>query len=52
MANRGRLGVGGRAEYFEFEGRDHWTCAAPGWEAVADHALDWAAKHARTTTRT
>ena len=26
--------------------------AAPGWEAVADHALDWAAKHARTTTRT
>ena len=22
--------------------RDHWTCAAPGWEAVADHALDWA----------
>jgi pimeloyl-ACP methyl ester carboxylesterase len=39
-------------EYFEFEGRDHWTCAAPGWEAVADYALDWAAKHARTITRT
>ena len=39
-------------EYFEFEGRDHWTCAAPGWEAVADYALEWAAKHARTTTRT
>jgi pimeloyl-ACP methyl ester carboxylesterase len=39
-------------EYFEFEGRDHWTCGAPGWEAVADHALDWAAKHARTTTST
>jgi len=34
-------------EYFEFEGRDHWTCAAPGWEAVADHALDWALEHAR-----
>jgi hypothetical protein len=33
-------------------GVDHWTCAAPGWEAVADHALEWAAKHARTTTRT
>ncbi|MFB7886730.1 alpha/beta hydrolase [Cellulosimicrobium cellulans] len=29
-------------EYVELEGRDHWTCAAPGWEAVADHALDWA----------
>ena len=33
-------------EYYEFEGRDHWTCAAPGWEAVADHALDWALAHA------
>src|SRR5262249_44322162 len=22
------------SEYFEFGGRDHWTCAAPGWEAV------------------
>jgi pimeloyl-ACP methyl ester carboxylesterase len=39
-------------EYFEFEGRDHWTCAAPGWEAVADYALEWAEKHARTTART
>jgi len=39
-------------EYFEFEGRDHWTCAAPGWEAVADYALEWAAKQARTTART
>ena len=29
-------------EYVELEGRDHWTCAAPGWEAVADHALEWA----------
>lgn len=36
-------------EYYEFEGRDHWTCGAPGWEAVADHALDWAL--ARATTR-
>ena len=35
-------------EYYEFEGRDHWTCAAPGWEAVADHALDWALEHATT----
>lgn len=36
-------------EYYEFAGRDHWTCAAPGWEAVADHALDWATAHVRTT---
>ncbi|GLY28974.1 alpha/beta hydrolase [Kineosporia sp. NBRC 101731] len=33
-------------EYVEFPGRDHWTCAAPGWEGVADHALEWALKHA------
>ena len=34
-------------EYHEFPGRSHWTCAEPGWEAVADHALDWALKHRR-----
>jgi pimeloyl-ACP methyl ester carboxylesterase len=33
-------------EFREFEGRDHWTCAAPGWEVVADHALAWAVEHA------
>jgi len=32
--------------FHEFEGRDHWTCAAPGWEAVADYALEWAFKNA------
>ncbi|GAA3394271.1 alpha/beta hydrolase [Cryptosporangium minutisporangium] len=35
------------AEYHEFPGRSHWTCAEPGWEAVADYALDWALKHRR-----
>jgi pimeloyl-ACP methyl ester carboxylesterase len=35
-------------EYFEFEGKDHWICGAPGWEAVADHALEWALEQART----
>lgn len=35
-------------DYHEFPGRDHWTCAAPGWEAVADHALAWALEHAET----
>lgn len=38
-------------EYHEFEGRDHWTCAAPGWEAVADLALDWALEHAAARRR-
>ena len=25
-----------------FRGRDHYTCGEPGWEAVADFALEWA----------
>jgi pimeloyl-ACP methyl ester carboxylesterase len=25
-----------------FDGRDHFTCGEPRWEAVADFALDWA----------
>ena len=29
-------------EVFDFPGRSHWTCAEPGWEAVADKALEWA----------
>ena len=33
-------------EYHEFPGRSHWTCGEPGWEAVADYALDWAVEHA------
>jgi pimeloyl-ACP methyl ester carboxylesterase len=34
-------------EYHEFEGRSHWTCAEPGWEQVADYALDWCLEHAK-----
>jgi pimeloyl-ACP methyl ester carboxylesterase len=29
------------AAHKEFPGRDHFTCGEPGWEAVADFALDW-----------
>ena len=32
-------------EYEEFAGRPHFTAGAPGWEAVADHALEWANRH-------
>ncbi|WP_372348593.1 hypothetical protein [Streptomyces sp. KL116D] len=32
-------------DYHEFE-RSHWTCAEPGWEEVADYALEWALRHA------
>jgi Ni,Fe-hydrogenase I small subunit len=35
-------------DYHEFPGRSHWTCAEPGWEAVADYALDWAERNAST----
>ena len=34
-------------DFHEFEDRDHWTCGAPGWEAVADYALEWAMTNAR-----
>ncbi|SDJ78775.1 Lysophospholipase, alpha-beta hydrolase superfamily [Nocardioides sp. YR527] len=37
-------------DYHEFPGRDHWICAAPGWEEVADHALDWALRNAAPVT--
>jgi alpha-beta hydrolase superfamily lysophospholipase len=30
-----------------YPNRAHWTCIQPGWEEVADFALDWAAKNAR-----
>lgn len=30
-----------------FEDRSHFTCIDPGWEEVADFALDWALHHAR-----
>jgi pimeloyl-ACP methyl ester carboxylesterase len=40
-------GEGTITDYHEFPGRSHWTCGEPGWEAVADYALDWALRHAR-----
>jgi pimeloyl-ACP methyl ester carboxylesterase len=36
-------------DYFEFPGRSHWTCGEPGWEAVADYALEWAVARATGT---
>jgi alpha-beta hydrolase superfamily lysophospholipase len=32
-------------DYKEYAGRPHFTAGAPGWEAVADYALDWANQH-------
>jgi pimeloyl-ACP methyl ester carboxylesterase len=33
-------------EFHEFHGRDHFTCGADGWEAIADYALEWAVARA------
>ena len=33
----------GTVEFQEFAGRSHFICNEPGWEEVADHALDWVA---------
>ena len=35
-------------EYKEYPGRSHFTAGEPGWEEVADYALNWAAEHAGT----
>lgn len=32
-----------------FPDRSHWTCMDPGWEEVADFALDWAGRNARAS---
>lgn len=34
-----------------FPDRSHWTCIDPGWEEVADFALDWALAHAQPSVR-
>jgi pimeloyl-ACP methyl ester carboxylesterase len=34
-------------EFKLYPNRSHFTCLEPGWEEVADFALDWAAKNAR-----
>jgi len=37
-------GAPSRTDFREFAGRSHWIIAEPGWEEVADVALDWAEK--------
>jgi alpha-beta hydrolase superfamily lysophospholipase len=39
-------------DYKEFAGRPHFTAGAPGWEAVADDALEWANRHTGAPART
>jgi pimeloyl-ACP methyl ester carboxylesterase len=35
-------------ETYEFPERPHATCIIPGWEQVADYALEWSMGHLRT----
>ena len=37
-------------DYRAFPGRTHWIVGQPGWEEVADYALDWLAKQVRPAT--
>jgi len=30
-----------RTDVKVFEGKSHFICGEPGWEQVADYALDW-----------
>jgi pimeloyl-ACP methyl ester carboxylesterase len=39
-------------DYKEFAGRPHFTAGAPGWEAVADYALEWATRHTGAPAKT
>ena len=34
-----------------FPGRSHFICLEPGWEHVADYALEWAVRHAASSAR-
>ena len=37
-------------EFKLYEDRSHWTLMDAGWEQVADHALNWAVRNARTSS--
>jgi len=39
-------------DYKEYPGRPHFTAGAPGWEEVADDALEWATRHAGAAAAT
>jgi alpha-beta hydrolase superfamily lysophospholipase len=39
-------------EYEEYPERTHYTLGESGWEEVADHALDWAVRHAASPRET
>jgi hypothetical protein len=38
-------------DFKEFPNRSHYTLGEPGWEEVADYALDWAERAASAAHR-
>ena len=44
-SNSERYTSAAHTDYKEFEGRSHYTLGQPGWEEVADYALDWCNEH-------
>lgn len=48
---RKQIRAASRTDLEIFPGRSHWTCIDPGWEQVADKALQWALGHARAPRR-
>jgi pimeloyl-ACP methyl ester carboxylesterase len=38
-------GSSATTDFREFAGRTHYICGQPGWEEVADHAIDWVERH-------
>jgi non-heme chloroperoxidase len=38
-------------ELKEYPDRSHYTCGEPGWEEIADYALDWSVRHIAAPTR-
>jgi hypothetical protein len=45
-------GPGTVTEHDTYDGRPHLMVAGPGWEEIADRALDWALAHAVSTAPT
>jgi pimeloyl-ACP methyl ester carboxylesterase len=42
---------GATVDYKEYADRPHFTAGAPGWEDVADYALEWATRHAGSAAK-
>jgi pimeloyl-ACP methyl ester carboxylesterase len=44
--------TGGLTDFRQFPGRPHLVTAAPGWQEIADYAVEWGVRHATPATAT